>query len=70
MLQLVNLLAAGVPAPNRGPLPTCRPDPAYACDSRTFANGTEVCGAAYTGGWGGTQPCACSSNLKCASCLQ
>jgi len=34
------------------------------------ANGTEVCGAAYTGGWGGTQPCACSSDLKCASCLQ
>ena len=43
MLQLVNLLAAGVPAPGRAALPTCRPDPAYACDSRAFANGTEVC---------------------------
>ena len=42
MLAAVNLLLA-VPAPGRAALPTCRPDPAYACDPRTFANGTDVC---------------------------
>ena len=42
MLAVVNLLVA-VPAPGRAALPTCRPDPAYACDPRTFANGTTVC---------------------------
>ena len=35
-------VAGAIPAPGRA-LPTCRPDPAYACDSRAFANGTEVC---------------------------
>ena len=33
MLAAVNLLLA-VPAPGRAALPTCRPDPAYACDPR------------------------------------
>ena len=42
MLAAVNLLLA-VPAPGRAAPPTCRPDPAYACDPRAFANGTEVC---------------------------
>ena len=36
MLAGVNLLLA-VPAPGRAALPTCRPDPAYACDPRAFA---------------------------------
>ena len=42
LLPALLTAAAAVPAPGRA-LPTCRPDPAYACDPRAFANGTNVC---------------------------